>query len=133
MKLTTKSRYSLLALIYIARHEEEGFIKIGDICSEYHVSQKYLERLLVVLREKNYIVTKRGIGGGCCLAKPAKKITAAEIIRLMDGALAPVKSVSEYFYVASEIEKEKKLLKVFKEIRDFVSDKMENLTIQDLL
>ena len=46
MKLTTKSEYSLAALIYIARNEGEGYVKIEDICHEYTISKKYLEQIL---------------------------------------------------------------------------------------
>ena len=98
MKLTTKSEYSLLALIYIARHEKEGFIKIEDICSKYNIPKKYLEQLFLILKLNRYLKAKRGASGGYKLALPASKIRIAEIIRLMDGALAPTESVSIYFF-----------------------------------
>ena len=89
MKLTTKSEYSILALVYIARHQQEGFIKIDRICSHYNISKKYLELLFTILKQNRYLKTKRGSAGGYSLARPAGKISIAEIIRLMDGALAP--------------------------------------------
>ena len=85
MKLTTKSEYSILALIYMARHEEKGFIKIDEICENCDVPKKYLELLFTILRQGRYIKTKRGVSGGYKLARPASKISIAEIIRLMDG------------------------------------------------
>jgi len=133
MKLTTKSEYSLLALIYIARHQKEGFIKIEDICKKYDMPQKYLEQLFFVLKGGRYLKTKRGTSGGYCLAKAPSKITVAEIIRLMDGALAPTESVSEYFFSHTPIEKEKKMIKVLKEIRDYIARRLENLTLKDLV
>lgn len=87
MKLTTKSEYTILALLYIARHEKEGFIKIEQICGKCDISKKYLELLFFVLRQSRYIKTKRGKNGGYKLARPAAKITLAEIVRLMDGCL----------------------------------------------
>lgn len=133
MKLTTKSEYTLLALIYIARHEKNGFIKIEDICEKYDLSKKYLEQLFFILKNSRYIKTKRGAEGGYCLAKPAGKITVAEIVRLMDGALAPTESVSQYFFSHTPLEKEKKILKVLKEIRDYIAKRLENLTLKDLI
>lgn len=133
MKLTTKSEYSLLALIYIARNEPNGFTKVEDICKEYNISKKYLEQIFVSLKQSRYIKTKRGANGGYKLAQPPDKINVAEIIRLMDGALAPTLAVSKYFYETTPIEREKKIIKVFKEIRDYISDKVENLTISDLI
>ena len=71
-------------------------------------------------------------GVGYRLAKPANKITLAEIIRLIDGALAPTESVSINFYEPTPIEKEQNLVIVFKEIRDYISNKLENTSIQDV-
>ena len=133
MKLTTKSEYTILAILHIARNEKRGFIKIEEICSRYDISKKYLEFLLSILKQNRYIKTKRGAHGGYKLARLASKITVAEIIRLMDGALAPTESVSKYFFSSTPLEKEKKIMKVFKEIRDYVSDKLENLTLADLV
>lgn len=133
MKLTTKSEYSILALIHIARNEKKNFIKIEEICSKYDISKKYLELLFSILKQSRYIKTKRGASGGYKLAKPASKITVAEIIRLMDGALAPTESVSKYFFSSTPLGKEKKIVKVFKEIRDYVANRLEALTLADLV
>ena len=67
------------------------------------------------------------------LAKHPKKISLAEIVRLMDGALAPVESVSKYFYDETPISKNRQLIKVFKEIRDYISKKLEGTTFADLI
>jgi Rrf2 family cysteine metabolism transcriptional repressor len=133
MRLTTKSEYLLLALIYIARHEKDEYIKIEDICAEYDISKKYLEQLFLTLKQARYVKTKRGARGGYRLSKPAGRISVAEIARLMDGALAPSESVSKYFYAHTPLEKEKKILRVLKEIRDYVSDRLENLKLSDLV
>lgn len=132
MKLTTKSEYSILALIYLARNKKEGFIKIEDICVKYDISKKYLELLFTILKQSQYIKTKRGTYGGYKLAKPASQISIAEIIRLMDGALAPTESVSKYFYSDTPLAKEMKILSVFKEIRDYISNRLEKLKLSDL-
>jgi len=133
MKLTTKSEYSILALIYMARHGNEGFIKIEEICSSCDISKKYLELLFSILRQNRYIKTRRGTSGGYKLAKPASEINVAEIIRLMDGALAATDSVSKYFYSDTPLSKEQKIIDVFKEIRDFISERLEALTLADLV
>jgi Rrf2 family cysteine metabolism transcriptional repressor len=67
------------------------------------------------------------------LAKPASKINVAEIIRLMDGALAPTESVSRFFFSDTPLSREKKIIRVFKEIRDYISNKLENVTLVDLV
>lgn len=133
MKLTTKSEYTILALLYITRHQKDGFIKIEDICAECNIPKKYLELLLTTLKQNQYIKTRRGSQGGYKLAIEPSEITLAEIVRLMDGALAPTESVSEYFYANTPLEKEKKILKVFKDIRDYISNRLETITLSDLV
>jgi Rrf2 family protein len=133
MRLTTKSEYSLLALIYIARHAKKGYVKVEDICSEYDISKKYLEHLLMILRQNRFLRTKRGAGGGYALARPASKINIAQIIRLMDGALAPTESVSMYFFSETPLMREKKVMVVFKDIRDYAAKKLERLKLSHLV
>ena len=133
MRLTTKSEYALLAMIYIARNKNKGFIKIEDICVEYNISKKYLEQLSLILKQSGFLKTRTGTHGGYRLAIAPEKISIAKIIRLMDGALAPTESVSMHFFSHTPLEKEKKVIKVFKEIRDYVANKLEKLTLADLV
>ena len=133
MKLTTKSEYSILGLIYIARQKKATFVKIEEICSKHDISKKYLEQLFIILKQNHYLKAKRGATGGYALAKPPSQISVAEIIRLMDGALAATESVSKYFYSDTPLSGEKKIIKVFKEIRDYISKKLENLMLSDLV
>ena len=132
MKMSTKSEYTLLALMYLARREH-SYVKMADICDYYGISKKYLELLFGILRQNRYIKTRRGADGGYCLARPAEKISLAEIIRLMDGALAPTESVSTYFYADTPISQEEKLLSLFGEIRDYIARRMENVYLADLV
>jgi len=133
MKLTTKSEYSLLALIYIARHGKNGFVKIEDICSAYDISKKYLEQLLSILKQNGFVRTRRGARGGYKLARPAAKISMASVVRVMDGALAPTESVSKYFFSHTPLEKEPRMMKVLKEIRNYIAKRLERLTLADLV
>jgi Rrf2 family cysteine metabolism transcriptional repressor len=132
MKLTSRSEYALLALVYLNRHDDEGFISVETIALAQGIPAKYLEQILLALKRAKYVRSSKGPHGGYRLAKPANKITLAEVIRLFDGALAPTESVSQYFYESTPIEKEKSLVRVFKEIRDFVSNKLEHTTLADV-
>lgn len=133
MKLTTKSEYSILALIYLARNEKKGFVKIEEICSKCDISKKYLEYLFTILRQSRFIKTKRGASGGYKLARPACDISIAEIIRLLDGALAPTESVSKYFYANTPLSREEKIIGVFQEIRDYTAQRLEDLKLSDVV
>ena len=72
--------------------------KIEAICEKYGISKKYLEQIFFTLKQNRFVLTKRGAKGGYKLAKSADRVSVAEIIRLMDGALAPTLAVSKYFF-----------------------------------
>lgn len=133
MKLTTRSEYGLLALIYLARHEGEGYISIDTIATAQKIPPKFLEQLMLALKRAHFLRSTKGQKGGYQLAKKPNQIALAEVIRLFDGALAPTESVSENFYESTPIEKEKRLTKVFKDIRDHISNKLEKTTLADVM
>jgi len=133
MKLTSRSEYALLALVFLARNESAGFISVETIAVAQEIPPKFLEQILLALKRAKYLRSAKGQHGGYRLARPANKISLAEIIRLFDGALAPTESVSLNFYEPTPIEKEQNLVAVFKEIRDYVSNKLETTTIADVL
>jgi Rrf2 family protein len=132
MRLTSRSEYGLLALIYLARHDADGYISVETIALEQGIPHKFLEQILLALKRAKYVRSTKGQRGGYHLAKPADKISVAEIIRLFDGALAPTESVSINFYEPTPIEKEPSLINLFREIRDYVSDKLETTTLADV-
>ena len=132
MKLTTRSEYALLALVHLARHADEGYLSVQSIADAKAIPAKFLEQILLTLKHARYVRSLKGQRGGYRLARPANKVCLAEIIRLFDGALAPTESVSKYFYESTPIEKERSLLRVFRDIRDLVSDKLEQTTIADV-
>lgn len=132
MKLTSRSEYALLALIHLARHADEGFVTVQAIADAQKIPARFLEQILLAMKRGHYVRSLKGQGGGYQLAKPAGKISLAEIIRLFDGALAPTESVSEYFYASTPVEREKKLLGVFRKIRDQVARALERTTLADV-
>ena len=129
MKLTSRSEYALLALVYLARHDDDGYVSAETIALAQKIPLKFLEQILFALKRAKYLRSSKGQHGGYHLAKPADKIALADIIRLFDGALAPTESVSKYFYESTPVEREKRLLKVFKGIRDYISDTLEKTTL----
>ena len=88
---------------------------------------------MMVLKAAGYLQTKLGPNGGYKLRKRPEEIAMADIIRLLDGALAPVLSVSEYFYEPSPIEQSAELISVFMGIRGYVAGVMERTTLKDLI
>jgi Rrf2 family protein len=133
MKLTARSEYALLALVYLARHGSDGYISVETIAQAQSIPPKFLEQLMLALKRAHFLRSTKGQHGGYQLAKAPDQIVLADVIRLFDGALAPTESVSENFYESTPIEKEKKLTKVFRDIRDYVSQKLEKTTIADVM
>jgi Rrf2 family transcriptional regulator, cysteine metabolism repressor len=132
VKLTTRSEYGLLALVHLARCEKDVFVRVQDIAEAQRIPQRFLEQILLVLNRAGYVKSLKGQKGGYRLAKAPREITLAEVIRLFDGALAPTESVSQYFYETTPVEREKKLLGVFRQIRDLVANKLEKTTLADV-
>jgi Rrf2 family cysteine metabolism transcriptional repressor len=132
VKLSKRSEYACLAIIDLAQNQGDGLCTIHDISARRSIPRKYLEQILLTLRRSGYLTSKIGAGGGYRLARPASRISVAEVIRLMDGALAPVGSVSRYFYQPTPIEQSRKLSALMREIRDYISDKLEKTTFADM-
>lgn len=133
MKLTRKSEYALMMLLYLARQREEEYISLAKIAKKEKIPIKYLEHLASAMCRGGFITSSKGNKGGYKLSKKAEEISVAEIIRFFDGALAPVDSVSKYFYKSTPIEKEKKVLALLKDIRNFIAKKLEETTLNDLI
>ena len=132
MKLTTKSEYACLALLDLSKQYKKGLIKTEDIARRWSIPKKYLEQILLMLNKAGYVRSKRGNVGGYELLKKPEEISVAEIIRLMDGPLAPVESVSTYFYSHTPIEQSKALVHVMRDIRNYASRILEKTTFADL-
>jgi Rrf2 family cysteine metabolism transcriptional repressor len=132
MKLTTRSEYALLALLFLARHYSEEYKTVETVAAAQGIPRKYLEQIMLALKRGRYVRSSKGQHGGYRLAKPPAAVTLAEIVRLFDGALAPTDSVSEYFYESTPVEKEKKLVSLFKDIRDYAAKKLETTTLADV-
>jgi Rrf2 family protein len=105
---------------------------VQAIAKAQEIPPKFLEQILLTLKRARYVSSIKGPKGGYKLLKPADQISLAEIIRLFDGALAPTESVSKYFYEPTPVEKEKGLIKVFKEIRNQISEKLEKTSLADV-
>ncbi|NWF65568.1 MAG: Rrf2 family transcriptional regulator [Chloroflexi bacterium] len=87
---------------------------------------------LLTLKRAHFLRSAKGQKGGYRLAKHPNQIFLADVICLFDGVLAPTELVSENFYETMPIEKEKKLTRAFKDIRDYVSNKLERTSIADV-
>ena len=97
MRITTKSRYGTRMILDIALHGEEGPVPISDIAKRQGISEKYLEKLINELKKSGFIKSRRGVGGGHALARPASEITVGDIVRALEKTenLAPCSECGE--------------------------------------
>jgi Rrf2 family iron-sulfur cluster assembly transcriptional regulator len=87
MKLSTKGRYAVTAMLDLALHNGSGPVTLADISQCQDISLSYLEQLFARLRKKGLVKGVRGPGGGYNLAKPASEITVADVIRAVDESV----------------------------------------------
>jgi len=132
MKLTNRSEYALLALVYLARQKAGTYVGGAEIAKAQNIPPKFLQQILLVLKRAHYVQSFKGQQGGYRLARPPKDICIAEVVRLLDGPLAPTESVSRYFYEPTPLEKEKKLVDMFRRIRDVIAATMEKTSLADV-
>lgn len=90
MKLSTKGRYGVTAMYDLAMHCQQGPVPLKSIALRQEISEHYLEKLMGQLRAAGLVNSTRGSQGGYVLARPAEKITVGDIIRVMEGPIAPV-------------------------------------------
>lgn len=132
MKLTTRSEYALLALVYLARNQTDGYTSIETIARAQGIPPKFLEQLMLALKRAHFLRSTKGQHGGYALAKDPSEITLAEIIRLFDGALAPLEPVSAKGYEVAPMESEPKLNRLFSQVQEQIIGQLESITIADL-
>ena len=96
MKLSTKGRYGLRAMIDLARYSEEMPVSISCIAARQGLSEGYLEQLVALLRKAGLVKSIRGASGGYVLTRAAKEISVGDILRALEGSLEPVKCSAFY-------------------------------------
>lgn len=89
MMISTKGRYALRVMLDLA-DQAEGYLSLKEIADRQQISVKYLESIAAILNRAGLVRSQRGKDGGYCLARPAKEITAAQVLRLTEGTLSPV-------------------------------------------
>jgi len=90
MKISTKGRYALRLMIDLALHDSGSFVPLRDISERQGITVKYLEQIIPLLAKEGLVLSSRGAGGGYRLAKAPDKYTAGDILRAVEGSLAPV-------------------------------------------
>ena len=99
MRLSKRGEYGLRAMIDMATWGPgNGVIQIKEIAERQQIPAKFLEQILLSLKNAGLLGSKMGAGGGYYLARPADQITLGHIVRVLDGPLAPIRCVSQMAY-----------------------------------
>lgn len=134
--LSKKTRYAMLALVRLTREYGKGPILIGDIAKDDKIPQRFLESILLDLKNYGILGSKMGKSGGYFLTKDPKTVNLSEIVRHFDGAIALIPCTSDKYYQPCEFckdEKACKIRKVFRKIRDNTYNTLRNTTLSDLV
>jgi Rrf2 family protein len=96
--LSKKTKYGIKALTFLARQEQQIPIPIAEIAKSEHISLKFLESILLLLRHSGFLGAKKGKGGGYYLIKDPKDINMAQVYRILEGPIALLPCASHHFY-----------------------------------
>lgn len=133
--LSKKTRYAFQALIYLAERHDKGPVLIEEISEQRKISKKFLENILLELRNMGVLGSKKGKGGGYYLIKEPSSIPLIKIIRMLDGPIALLPCVSLNYYEKCEEcdEKTCSLRTVMTEVRDQTLKILEERTLADIM
>jgi Rrf2 family protein len=133
MKISQKGLYALQAMMMLARHHRQGAIKIRDIAYEESLPEKFLELILLELKNARMVESVRGANGGYQLRREPADIHLSEIIRLIDGPLAPFGDADQLRELIDRDLPHRALYQVFLDVRDAAARILDNTTLANLV
>jgi Rrf2 family cysteine metabolism transcriptional repressor len=133
MKISQKGLYALQAMMRLARRYNQGAIRIRDIAYDEGLPEKFLELILLEMKNARMVESVRGAKGGYRLRRPPSEIYLAEIIRLMDGALAPFGDAEQLRSLIESDVEHRALYQVFLDVRDAAARILEKTSLADII
>ena len=133
--LSNKAKYALRALFALTKKYDQGPVLISDLAAEEDIPKKFLELILLELKNQGILQSKKGKGGGYFLGKNPDSITLGQVIRILDGPLAPLPCVSQIAYrKCEECEDEATcgIRMVMKEVRDATARILDGASLADV-
>jgi Rrf2 family protein len=138
MRLSKRGEYGLRAMITLAepakKSNSPAMLQIKEISEHEQISPKFLEQILLTLKNAGLLHSKMGVGGGYYLARPAGEITLGQIFRILDGPVAPIKCVSQMAYEPCGCPDEQTcgLRLVMSDVRNAIADILDNTSLADV-
>jgi Rrf2 family protein len=138
MRLSKRGEYGLRAMITLAESTSPGdppvMMQIKEISQREQISSKFLEQILLTLKNAGLLHSKMGVGGGYYLARSAGEITLGQIFRVLDGPVAPIKCVSQMAYESCGCPDEETcgLRLVMSDVRNAIAEILDNTSLADV-
>jgi Rrf2 family protein len=131
-----RTKYALKALVFLAKNKDQGPVQIGDIAESQKLPRKFLEQILLELKNLRVLKSRQGKGGGYLLAKEPSQIEVGHIVRVFNGPLALVPCVS-----VTAFEKCEECLdfehcgvrRIMKKVRDVTADILDGTTLEAMV
>lgn len=132
MNVSTKSEYGLRAMMYLASQINRDAVPAREIAERWNVPVKYLEQILKLLKDGGFVESQLGVGGGYRLSRPPSLIVVGDVIRALDGRLAPMGCVSAFDYDPCEFEVGCGLKVLWSRTRAAILGVLDQTTVADL-
>jgi Rrf2 family protein len=133
--ISQRAKYALHALLALARANESSLM-VGEIAAREHIPRKFLEQILLELKRHGIVQSRRGRSGGYGLLIPADSITFGQVLRILDGPIAPLPCLSRIAYrrcVDCQSEESCEVRRVFAKVAEKVRDVLDRTTIADAI
>ena len=133
MQLSMRTDYALRALFTLVEHHGGAPIPIGEIARRNDVPKRFLEHIMLDLKERGWVRSAAGKRGGYCLSKKPDRITMGEVVRHFDGYLAPLACVSVTNYKRCSQEPVCRFRRVMLRARNIAAELMDSTTLADVM
>lgn len=134
MKISKKGEYALKALTELAINYDKGeaVTLVNEIVERDNIPPQYLEQILLSLKNAGIVISKRGVGGGYALSRSPHDISLGEVIRIVEGPLAPLNCVSVQAHIDCPQESTCGLYSVMREVRDAIANILDNISLKEI-
>ena len=126
----------MLALVHLAKHQDQGPVLISKIAEEENIPQKFLEAILLDLKKDGTLASKKGKGGGYYLIKSPDEVNMADVMRLFDGAIALLPCVTYKYYERCDECKDEETCGIrdtFMEVRNSTVEILKATTLAEII
>jgi Rrf2 family protein len=133
VKVSRRGLYALKALVNLAESYERGLVPARSIAAEEEIPEKFLEGILLALKNARVVASERGREGGYRLRRPPEEVLVGDVVRLIDGPLAPFGDVGELRHLVRTERRHAGLFDLFLEVRNAAAAIVDRTTLADLV